>query len=138
MSTLNQPVIIHQSDLEWESWPEADRAKRGLVHWKTLLSRDKTESYDLTVGIARLTPGQKLARHRHAQAEMYYMLKGVGVMHVAGTDYAVEGGTIIFIPGDAVHGISNSGDADADVEWLYAFPTDSFSEVIYDFDVGTE
>src|SRR5919199_4478126 len=107
MSTSNQPVIIRQSDLDWESWSEADRAKRGLVHWKTLLSRDKTDSYDLTVGIARLTPGQKLARHRHAQAEMYYMLKGVGVMHVAGTDYAVEAGGVIFFPRGGGPGHSN-------------------------------
>lgn len=128
-----RPVIIQQADLEWESWSEEEKATRGNVLWKTLLSRDRTDSRDLTVGIARLAPGEKLARHRHAPAEIYYILKGAGLIYLDGVELMIETGTAWFIPGNAVHGISNPGTQE--VEWLYVFPTDSFGEVIYHFDV---
>lgn len=131
MSEKLTPVLVHLADVGWESWEPADRAVRGDITWKTLLSADRTPTSALTVGLARLHPGQFLAPHRHTQAEIYYLLHGVGEMYIEGTTYAVKPGTAIFIPGNAEHGIANKGSEP--VEFLYAFATDSFQEIVYRF-----
>jgi hypothetical protein len=64
-----EPVVVQESAREWETWPDEDVADRGLVHWKTLLSADVTNSEALTMGIAKIPPGEALHTHIHLQAE---------------------------------------------------------------------
>lgn len=127
-----EPLVIRDSDLRWEGWGAAFEATRGNVVWKTLFSQGKTPSEALTVGIARVPPGGRLAPHRHLQAEIYFVLEGEGVVQLACETYTVNPGTAIFIPGNAEHGISNPNASD--VRFLYGFATDSFEDVIYVFD----
>ena len=93
-----------------------------------------------------------LALHRHEQAEVYYILDGKGRMHVAENAYEVSKGDIIFVPGNAEHGIWNvsglkgedlEGQAEKsehkaeskgeDLRFLYVFAADSFDEIKYRF-----
>src|SRR6266498_1964112 len=100
MSVNNgEPIIVNPARLEWETWAEEEAAARGIVFWKTLLSRDRTDSYALTMGVARIAPGERLHAHRHAQAEAYYILNGAGAVEIDGQPRAVESGAAIFIPG---------------------------------------
>lgn len=124
-------VNIQQDSLEWESWGPKDIPTRGNVRWKTLLSKDRTDTSALTCGIAHISPGDSLHLHRHAQAEFYYVLRGRGTMEIDGEKREIIEGTAVFIPGGARHGIANQGPED--LEFLYGFPTDSFNDVIYLF-----
>ena len=127
-----QPVIARESEREWESWPDDEVAARGEVRWKTLFSRDLTPTDALTLGIAEMEPGDRLAFHRHAQPELYLVLDGVATVAVAGREHRVEAGAAIFIPGGAVHGCRNA--EDATLRFAYTFPADSFDEIEYVFE----
>lgn len=105
---------------------------RGNVAWRTLFTHPTTPTTDLSAGIA-ICPGYSgsLSSHRHAQAEIYYILQGQGVATLDGVGYDVEKGSAIFIPGDMEHSVRNT-EAE-ELRWLYVFPSTRFSDVIYHF-----
>ena len=128
----NEPVVVQESACEWETWPEEEVARKGLVYWRTLISGDLTRSKALTVGIGRVPPGGALRRHRHRPAEVYLVLEGSGSVEIGPEARPVGAGSAVFIPGDAFHSLANRGASD--LRFAYVFPADSFGEVEYVFD----
>jgi mannose-6-phosphate isomerase-like protein (cupin superfamily) len=126
------PIVSREADREWESWGEEDVPNKGLVYWKTLISRGVTRSQGLTLGVASLPPGGALREHRHAQEEVYLVLDGSGLVRVGAEELAVGAGSAVFVPGDALHSCENTGASDLRV--AYVFPADSFDEVEYVFE----
>ena len=126
-----EPVVVAQDEREWEGWPAEQVAERGRVEWRTLISAGLTPSAGLTLGIARIPPGEALREHRHAQEEIYLVLEGEGVVHLAGRPHAVRAGSAVFIPGDVLHGCENAGPGE--LRLAYAFPADGFDDVVYRF-----
>ena len=127
-----EPIVVRESDLEWETWPEEDVAKRGLVYWKTLVSGDVTRSDALTMGIAKIPPGEALRKHRHRQAEIYFILAGTGLVVIDSEARSVTAGSTVFIPGDTVHRCQDTGGSE--LRFAYVFPADSFEEIEYIFE----
>ncbi|MBN1179327.1 MAG: cupin domain-containing protein [Anaerolineae bacterium] len=126
-----RPAVVDEATCEWEGW--ADPA-RGGVRWRTLFSAGRTPSQALTCGVAEVTtrgPGDSFSTHRHAQAEVYYILSGEGVVTVDGADYPVRAGSAVFIPGDVEHGSWSTGEAP--LVLFYVFAVDAFEEVVYIF-----
>lgn len=135
--------------MENESFPDPSH---GIVSWKTLLSSPKTPTDTFTVGIGTCPPGSTtscpmqtassepghLKLHRHAHSEIYYVTDGKGLVTIDGIEHEVKKGSVVFIPGDAEHGIKNTGNGEKEEEgnlvWLYAFAADSFGEIVYRFD----
>ena len=130
--TPREPMVSRESDREWETWSEEDVPKRGLVHWKTLISAGVTPSEHLTMGIASIPPGGALHQHRHRQAEIYLVLEGNGMVRVGSEARPIEAGSAVFIPGDAVHSCQNTGASD--LRFAYVFAADSFDDVEYIFE----
>ena len=128
---MNEPVFVHQDDRAWETWPDAEVARRGRILWRTLLSDDVTPSEALTLGVARLASGEALHAHRHEQAEAYFFLAGSCVVTVDNEAHTVGSGTAVFIPGNSVHSCRNAGAEDA--EFVYVIAADSFADVEYVF-----
>ena len=126
----SEAFVIHEDDCPFEG---SDQAALGSVRWRTLISRDRTPTESMTVGVAELEPGERkhFRPHKHAQAEVYYILSGEGVVFVSGTEHHVRPRTTIFIPGGAEHGAVNTGDEL--LRLLYVFPSDSFAEIEYEF-----
>jgi quercetin dioxygenase-like cupin family protein len=115
-----------------EAFP--DPSTGGNVSWKTLIGRPKTESDTFTVSIATCPPASKsghLRLHSHTHAEIYHVASGRGVVRVDGAEYGVQRGSVVYIPGDAEHGIWNTGEDE--LVWLYVFAADGFGEVVYRF-----
>lgn len=81
---MGEPVTVPQDDREWETWPEADAERRGRIFWRTLISGHVTPSDKLTLGVARLAPGEALHEHRHEQAEAYFVLAGSCIVTIDG------------------------------------------------------
>ncbi|KAF1843646.1 RmlC-like cupin [Cucurbitaria berberidis CBS 394.84] len=140
-----QPVILHAPQIATapsETFP--DPSIGGNVSWKTLISSSTTPSDTFTVGIATCPSGSKascpsttpqrpghLKLHRHTHAEIYHVTAGIGVVAIDGVDHEVKKGSVVFIPGDAEHGIRNVGDEE--LCWLYVFAARGFGEVVYRF-----
>ena len=126
-----EPIIVRESDLAFEQWNDPTR---GSIRWKTLLSSERTNSKGVTCGVAEVSPGaseEGLKPHKHLPAEVYYILRGKGVVTIDDVAYDVSEGTVVFIPSNAIHGIENSG---SDVlKFFYSFGVDSFEEVEYLF-----
>ena len=47
-------------------------------------------------------------------------------------EHTVKKGSVVFIPGDAEHGVRNTSETEEFI-WLYVFAVDEFGEVVYRF-----
>lgn len=56
---------------------------------------------------------------------------------MAGQDHHVSTGDVVYIPGNAEHGVFNEHDIE-EFKWLYCFGVDGFDQVIYRFAGETE
>jgi quercetin dioxygenase-like cupin family protein len=83
----------------------------------------------LTLGVARVPPGGALHAHRHEQPEAYLVLDGIGVVTIDGTGHAVGPGVALFIPGNAVHSVTATGEAE--LRLAYVLAADAFEDVEY-------
>ena len=127
-SPMSSPQVVQESDVPLESWSDP---VRGDVGFRTLFGAGERATDALTLGTTELPPGGWLGLHRHAPAEVYYVLEGEAVVTLAGADHTVRAGSAVFIPGGAEHGIRNTGDEL--VRFVYAFPVGSFEDVVYEF-----
>ena len=127
-----EPVVVQDSAREWETWPEEEVSRKGLVYWRTLISGDLTTSEALTMGIGRMPPGEALGRHRHRQDEVDLVLEGPGSVEIGAEARPVQAGSAVFIPGNVFHSLANTGASD--LRFAYVFPADSFGEVEYVFE----
>jgi quercetin dioxygenase-like cupin family protein len=121
-----RPTTVRESDVQLERWSED---VRGHVGFRTLFGDGETPTSSLTVGVTEMRQGDWLGLHRHSPAEVYYVLDGEGVVTVDGDERTVVAGTAVFIPGDAEHGIRNTGRGL--LRFLYAFAVSSFDDVEY-------
>lgn len=108
-----------------------DDAVHGTVSWRTLFSGDVTGTDALTCGVGTLEAHGWLGLHRHANAEVYFVLEGAGIVTLAGAEHEVRAGSAVSIPADVEHGIRNVGDKT--LRMFYCLAADSFSEVEYRF-----
>jgi quercetin dioxygenase-like cupin family protein len=129
----DRSAVVGETERDWEGWPQDQVAQRGTVQWKTLVSGGVTDSSALTAGLARITPGGALHPHRHAQAELYFISQGTGVVTIDGERREVAPGSTVFIPGNAVHGIECTGSSE--LRFNYVLAADRFEDVEYIFDV---
>lgn len=58
---------------------------------------------------ATLKPKIKTAKHRLSTCEVYYVIKGNGVMYVNGVSKTVKAGQAVYIPPKAFQYIKNTG-----------------------------
>lgn len=126
----SEAFVIHEEDAAYEG---SAGDPPGPIRWRTLVSGDRTPTDSLTVGVAELEPGQPtpFLPHKHAQAEVYYVLSGEGTVTISGRDYPVRPRSVVFIPGGAAHGARNTGTEL--LRLLYVFPAKSFADIEYEF-----
>lgn len=126
-------VILEPKAIEEQQDESFADTSNGIVTWKTLISAPQTATDSLTAGIATLPPQQgHLCAHRHTHAEIYHIISGRGTMTIDGSEQEVSAGSVVYIPGDAEHGIRNS-DPKEELRWLYVFGADGFQDVVYRF-----
>jgi mannose-6-phosphate isomerase-like protein (cupin superfamily) len=80
---------------------------------REILHPDKADiALRYSLAHAVVQPGDTTWQHRLRTSEVYYIMKGEGVMHVNGEDAAVRPGSTVYIPPLAVQSITNSGTTD--------------------------
>lgn len=90
---------------------QADKRMRGaglLSHF--LLGKGDADGDPLAVTWVDIVPGAKQRLHSHPEPQVYVIIQGSGMMHLAGESAQVRVGDLIFIPANAMHGIDNNGD----------------------------
>lgn len=129
MVERSRAVITRVEERPREAWEDP---VRGRLSWFTLISSHITPTDSLSAGVAELPPGGgSRIPHRHAEAELYFIIEGTGVLTIDGQDTVVGAGTTAFIPGDAAHCLHNT--SDSVLRLFYVFPTNSFLDVVYRF-----
>lgn len=128
----SQAVILGAQAIDKQADESFQSTSNGIVSWKTLISAPQTATTALTAGIATCPPREgHLCPHRHTHAEIYHIISGRGILHIDGKEQEVTAGSVVYIPGDAEHGIRN--ETDEDLKWLYVFGADSFEDIVYRF-----
>lgn len=122
------PVVLHEHDIDAESW---DDATRGTLAFRTLFGGPASRPGQFTAGVADLQPGEWLGVHSHEQAEIYYVLSGELLLHLDGEEHPLRAGSAVFIPGGARHGLRNVVGTPGRL--FYTLAADSFDEVQYVF-----
>lgn len=125
------PVVMHKPSVTEVETSKFEDTTFGNVMWQTLLSSPKTSTDSMCVGIATCPANGSLELHQHAQAEIYYVLDGSGEVEIDGERHRVHEGSMLWIPGDVVHGVF-CGPQET-LRWLYVFPEGRFSDIIYRF-----
>ncbi|MGY1763231.1 cupin domain-containing protein [Geodermatophilus sp. SYSU D00779] len=123
-----QPQVRHSDEVEPQVW---DDPVRGEVCFRVLFSADRTPTSALYTGLTDVAPGGWLGLHRHGQAEVYHLVEGSGVVVLDGVEHPVTAGSAVFVPGNAEHGIRNTGEGP--LRFVYAFATDAVNDVVYRF-----
>lgn len=137
LGSNNAPVILSAADVEALPTNVYDDKAHGTASWNHIFNAPDTPTNGLTLGLARFpphAPSQKsfLAAHRHKQAEFYYLLKGQCVVTIEGMEHACQPGHVLFIPGDAEHGVRNTSTTE-EVVFLWGFAADGFDQILYRF-----
>lgn len=125
-------LLRHVDEQAVETW---DDDIRGRLSFVTLFSGDETPTRELTSGLAIVPPGGWMGLHRHEAFETYLVLAGTGVLTLAGHDVDLRPGSAVLIPGDAEHGVRNTGEDELRVH--YVFAADAMSDVVYRFSADT-
>lgn len=134
MVDKRQPIVVDGSKVSQMAMDSFPDSSYGNVVWQTLLSKPGTSSDSMCAGIATCPPNGTLALHQHTQAELYYVLAGSGEVEIDGVRHRVTEGSVLWIPGDAVHGVF-CGPQET-LRWLYVFPEGRFEDVVYRFKVA--
>lgn len=69
-----------------------------------------TIGYSLAVAVVK--PGQSTRPHKLTSSEAYYLLSGMGRMHVGDEAESVHAGNAVYIPAGSVQWIENTGRID--------------------------
>ena len=131
MSNL-RPMIVNQSELEWEGWEDPEIAAKSPIRWKLLITSERGPSSGLVTGIAEIPPGTSLLLHHHEPEETYYVISGNGLMQIDDYEEEIGPGSAIYIPPNAKHTVSCVGTEP--LVFIFNFPRDSFDQVIYHYD----
>ena len=89
--------------------PFTPKGYEGQFESKMLIDRTNSASEKLQVNQFVLKPGCRTegAIHREPYDEVYYVLSGEAVLHLADEAYDIGKDTIIFIPGVTFHSLDN-------------------------------
>ncbi len=123
-----RPFISHDSQYSWEYLP-GQEGREDVLRWKTLISGDVTPTEGLVMGICEVPAGVTLNLHRHLPQEIYYVTEGSGEVQVDSEIQNVEQGSVIYVPGNAVHGIRNNSSETLCLMWI--FPADVWRDIEY-------
>lgn len=125
------PVLMDHSAITKLVENSFSEPQQGNVTWQTLLSRPDTLTDSMCAGVATCPPQGHLALHQHTQAEIYYIISGTGSVEVDGKRHRVSAGSVVWIPGDVVHGVFCG--PDESLCWLYVFSEARFEDIVYRF-----
>lgn len=90
---------------------------------KVLISPELQNVKNIAVGMTIIAPGDRTSYHVHLkEEETWYIVEGQGLLLVDGQELEVEKDTIIVILPSEYHQITNIGQAEMKILWIYTPP----------------
>jgi quercetin dioxygenase-like cupin family protein len=93
------------------TFQEAPKCQLQGVDFTVLLPREKSEAMEVL--LERYPKGLSFPVHQHKECEQFYLiLEGEGEVNTAGKVKRVRYGSVVYIPRNTDHSVSNVGDGD--------------------------
>lgn len=93
------------------TFQEAPKCKLCGVDFTVLLPREKSEAMEVL--LERYPKGLSFPVHQHKECEQFYLiLEGEAEVNTAGQIQRVRYGSVVYIPRNTDHSVSNVGDGD--------------------------
>jgi mannose-6-phosphate isomerase-like protein (cupin superfamily) len=106
MAARSQWFIRNIATVPWRQFPD----HFGGALSKPLVMPETAASAHIDYRISMYQPMAHVKVHRHeVQEQVYHVLEGEGLMHIAGEDHVVRKHDVVFLPPGTDHAISNSG-----------------------------
>ncbi len=108
-----KPARIRVVDVEGWEFP-AGRRTRVFAGVAGLPTRN------FVMGQSQIYPGGGIPRHAHENEEVYLILKGRAHMTVGDETFEVSEGTAVYLPPNVPHGLTNAGEEDVLLLFVYS------------------
>ena len=106
MADTRKAFIKNIAQVEWLEFPN----HFGGALSKPLVMPETAQAKHLDYRISMYQPKAHVAKHSHkVQEQVYHVLEGEGLMHIAGEDHLVRKHDFIFLPPGVEHAITNTG-----------------------------
>lgn len=121
-------IQIRSTSAQWQT----AEALPGL-RWQFMVNQGETDSHGISTGFLQIDPGHELPLHHHEEQEIYLITTGQAtLLEWDGQSRSLQQGDVVYIPGNAWHGIRNTGQGTLAFTWV--FPTDTWQQVEYLFE----
>jgi len=106
--------------------PLVNPGDEGLYTW--LVNDRLSGSSDVSVGLARMLPGQRHLRHQHPTAsEFFFVIKGRCKFELAGTVVSGDSGTALYVPAGTSHALWNPYRRPCDL--VFGYPVSNYDRI---------
>lgn len=119
-----------------QAWRTHAGGSFGPLRCKDLLTAESTRSKEFLLGLAELPPGGRLARHRHEQARIDFILSGRAHIGIRGGHVDLAPGDCIYYPRATPREALALGDAPA--RWLTTYACEALGHAVEWQPVGFE
>ena len=92
------------------SQDQADKRDRNGLTSYFMCGRGDADTDALAITWVTVEPGKRQRLHNHPEVQVYIIIVGEGTMQVSDESQIVRAGDLIYIPSNAMHGITNTGD----------------------------
>lgn len=92
------------------SQDQADKRDRNGLTSYFMFGRGDADTDALAITWVTVEPGKRQRLHNHPEVQVYIIIVGEGTMQVSDESQIVRAGDLIYIPSNAMHGITNTGD----------------------------
>jgi len=118
MKHITKPILSHEDDFAWSHL--TDTPGPTDIRWKIFTGGPDATTKEITFGTCEVPPGGRLRPHRHAEGEAYYVTAGSAEVLLDYEIVQVKPGSVLFVPGDLVHGVRNRGTQTLSLIWIFA------------------
>ncbi|MCS7235026.1 MAG: dimethylsulfonioproprionate lyase family protein [Armatimonadota bacterium] len=108
-----EPTRIRIHEVEGWEFP-AGRRTRVFAGLAGLPARN------FVMGHSQIYPGGGIPRHAHENEEVYVILKGIARMSVGDRSFEVTEGTAVYLPPNVPHELTNPGQEDVILMFVYS------------------
>jgi len=101
---------------------------------RMLIDSESVGSKKINVNHGTLKPGKNTGggKHPYPHEEVYYVVRGHGLVTIGDKTYEVGPDTVCYIPCEEFHKLENTGDTDLEIVTVWSLPIKEGANSLYD------